>query len=235
MDSKLKVLDLFKTCLAERIVHQNMIAGAKIAYPLRVGVVDKNPLVVRGLRSLFEEDGRFDLVASAHDGARLLDGLGVVPLDIVITGWLMPYCNGRELLEALGKRANSPKVVVYTGHITDGVPREAMELGAYAFFSKAEPPERLLHVLDSVARGSMVFPFMSQEGEPNLLQQLTNTEALMLEKLCLGLTNHELAKEFNVSTNTVKFHLKNIYSKLEVRNRAEVVALYLSQEKSSVV
>ena len=212
-----------------------MIAGPKIAYPVRVGIVDKNPLVVRGLRSLFEEDGRFDLVASAHDGARLLDGLSVVPLDIVITGWLMPYCNGRELLEALAQRPNSPKVVVYTGHGADGVPREAMELGAYAFFSKAEPPERLLHVLDSVARGSMVFPFMGQQGAPNLLQQLTNTELLMLEKLSLGLTNQELAKEFNVSPNTVKFHLKNIYSKLEVRNRAEVVAFYLNHEKSSLV
>ncbi len=212
-----------------------MIAGPNIVYPLRVGVVDKNPLVVRGLRSLFEEDGRFDLVASAHDGARLLDGLNVVPLDIVITGWLMPYCNGRELLEALAKRPNSPKVVVYTGYEADGVPREAMELGAYAFFSKAEPPERLLYVLDSVVRGSMVFPFMGQQGGADQLQKLTNAELLMLEKLSLGLTNQELAEEFKVSTNTVKFHLKNIYSKLEVRNRAEVVAFYLNHEKSSVV
>jgi two-component system nitrate/nitrite response regulator NarP len=212
----------------QRIIFALVIAP-KIHYPVRVGVVDKNQLVVRGLRTIFDEDGRFDLVASAHDGARLLDGLGMLSLDIVITGWLMPYCNGRELLEILATRADSPKVVVYTGHTDDLVPRQAMELGAYAFFSKSEPPERLLNVLDSVARGSMVFPFMSKQSEVSVLKQLTQKESLMLEKLCLGMTNQELAAAMNVSPNTVKFHLRNIYSKLNVRNRAEAVALYFSE------
>lgn len=206
-----------------------MIAGHKIQYPLRIGVVDKNQLVVRGLRALFEEDGRFDLVAYAHDGARLLDGLSMLSLDIVITGWVMPYCNGRELLEILSTRADSPKIVVYTGSTDEPVAREAMELGAYAFFSKSDPPERLLHVLDSVARGSMVFPFMSKRQDVSVLKQLTRKEAVMLEKLCQGLTNQELASEMGVSPNTVKFHLKNIYSKLNVRNRAEAVALYFNE------
>ena len=202
-----------------------MITGNKSFYPVRVGVVDKNPLVVRGLRSLFEEDGRFDLVASAPDGARLLDGLGLIHMDIVITGWIMPYCNGRELLQALSRRPNAPRVVVYTGDTSTAVSKEAMELGAYAFFSKSEPPERLIHVLDSVIRGSMVFPFIGTAQEPDMFEQLTTKETLMLEKLCLGLTNQELAKELTVSPNTVKFHLKNVYSKLGVRNRAEAVAL----------
>lgn len=210
-----------------------MVAGQKVHYPVRVGVVDKNQLVVRGLRSLFDEDGRFDLVASAHDGARLLDGLSMLSLDIVITGWIMPYCNGRELLEALAELPQSPRVVVYTGHSGDLVPREAMELGAYAFFSKSESPERLLHVLDSVARGSMVFPFMSKRAPESVLKLLTHKETLLLEKLCLGMTNQELAAAMDVSPNTVKFHLRNIYSKLDVRNRAEAVALYFNEGKVS--
>lgn len=206
-----------------------MSSVQKISFPVRVGVADKNPLVVRGLRALFDEDGRFDLVVSAHDGARLLDGLTKLPIDVVITGWIMPYCNGRELLETLQGWEKPPKVVVYTGHDVVAVPREAMELGAYAFFSKSEPPERLLTVLESVARGSMVFPFMRREVDIGVLHCLTGKEHLILEKLCLGLTNQELAVENNVSLNTVKFHLKNIYSKLEVRNRAEAVALFFNQ------
>lgn len=207
----------------------------KVNYPVRVAVVDKNPLVVRGLRSLFDEDGRFEIVASAHDGDRLLDGLEYISVDIVITGWVMPYCNGRELLEAFSERLNSPKVVVYTGHIGDAVPREAMELGAHAFFSKSEPPERLLHVLDSVARGSMVFPFMGKQQSSSLLELLTNKETLMLEKLSLGMTNQELADVMAISQNTVKFHLKNVYSKLNVRNRAEAVALYYNDGETPVL
>ena len=211
-----------------------MPGGQKVSYPVRVGVVDKNQLVVRGLRDLFDEDGRFDLVASAHDGARLMDGLEILSLDIVITGWVMPYCNGQELLTMLAARENSPKVVVYTGEIGGHVAREARDLGAHAYFSKSEPPERLLYVLDSVARGSMLFPFMRPEGDPDVMSQLTQKESLMFEKLCLGLTNHELAKVFKVSPNTVKFHLRNIYSKLNVRNRAEAVALFYSENKSTV-
>ncbi len=212
-----------------------MPGGQKISYPVRVGVVDKNQLVVRGLRHLFDEDGRFDLVASAHDGARLMDGLDVLSLDIVITGWVMPFCDGKELLALLSTRKNRPKVVVYTGEIGNNVAREAMELGAHAYFPKTEPPERLLYVLDSVARGAMVFPFMRPEGDVCVLGQLTRKESLIFEKLCLGLTNHELAATFKVSPNTVKFHLRNIYSKLNVRNRAEAVALYYSQNKSSTL
>ena len=212
-----------------------MPGGQKVSYPVHVGVVDKNPLVVRGLRDLFDEDGRFDLVASAHDGARLIDGLEFLSLDIVVTGWVMPYCNGRELLTALSERENSPKVVVYTGEIGGNVAREAMELGAHAYFPKSEPPERLLNVLDSVARGAMVFPFMRQENEGGALGTLTQKESLLLEQLCLGLTNHELARALKVSPNTVKFHLRNIYSKLNVRNRAEAVALYYSHNKSSSI
>ena len=206
-----------------------MNMGKKNLYPVRVGVVDKNPLVVRGLRSLFEEDGRFDLVASAHDGARLLDGLSLINIDIVITGWIMPYCNGGELLKALKARTDAPKVVVYTGHTDPSVSKEAMELGAYAFFSKSDPPERLIHVLESVVRGSMVFPFIQSNEKPDIFAQLTQKERCMLEKLSLGLTNQELAKELEVSPNTVKFHLKNVYSKLGVRNRAEAVALYFNK------
>lgn len=203
--------------------------GMKVNYPVRVAVVDKNPLVVRGLRSLFDEDGRFDVVASAHDGARLLDGLEFLSVDIVVTGWIMPYCNGRELLQALGLRANSPKVVVYTGDIGDAVPREAMDLGAHAYFSKSEPPERLLYVLDSVVRGSMVFPFMGKQQDQSILELLTNKESVMLEKLSLGMTNQEMADVLAISQNTVKFHLRNVYSKLNVRNRAEAVALYYNE------
>ena len=212
-----------------------MNMGMKPNYPVRVAVVDKNPLVVRGLLSLFDEDGRFEIVASAHDGARLLDGLEYISVDIVITGWVMPYCDGRELLQTLSKRNNGPRVVVYTGHISDAVPREAMELGAYAFFSKSEPPERLLNVLDSVMRGSMVFPFMGKQQNQSLLQLLTNKESLMLEKLSLGMTNQELADVMAISQNTVKFHLKNVYSKLNVRNRAEAVALYYNEGEQMVL
>lgn len=201
-----------------------------IAYPVEVAIVDKNPLVVQGLKSLFADDGRFELVASASDGARLLDALSRLRLDIVITGWEMPVCNGRRLLEHLSERDISPRVIVYTGDPDPEIPRQAMRLGAAAFCAKSEPPERLMQIVDTVARGSMVFPFTdvgTLSDDP--LSGLTPRESELLERLAEGLTNAEIAAAVGVSTNTVKFHLRNIYSKISVRNRAEAVALLMSR------
>jgi DNA-binding NarL/FixJ family response regulator len=194
-----------------------------------IAVVDKNPIVVHGLRGLFSEDGRFELVASASDGERLLDALDRLRLAIVLTGWVMPYCDGREFLTRLRGRQNPPKVVIYTGDIGPHVPREAMRLGAAGFCAKSEPPERLLDVLDQVARGQMVFPFMDLSTlNDDPLAPLTPRERELLGLLGGGRTNVEIGRDIGVSPNTVKFHLRNLYGKLDVRNRAEAVALLYS-------
>jgi len=89
-------------------------------------------------------------------------------------------------------------------------------------------------VLDSVARGSMVFPFMDVRGlDDDPLSALTPRERELLGQLALGLTNNEIAKALGVSPNTVKFHLRNLYEKLDVRNRAEAVALHFSAQQTS--
>ncbi len=198
-------------------------------YPIHVAVVDKNPLVVRGLKSLFQEDGRFEMVVSASDGERFLDAIGQVRMDLVVASWVMPYCNGRELLLRLKRIKGAPRAVIYTGFNGPAAAREALRLGAAGFCAKSEPPERLLQILDAVARGSMVFPFMDVNAlMADPLAELTPRERELLGKLAGGLTNGEIARELGVSTNTVKFHLRNLYAKLDVRNRAEAAALHVS-------
>ncbi len=200
-----------------------------ITYPVDVAVVDKNPLVVRAIKTLFQEDGRFHMVASATDGERFLDALGRIPFDLVISSWVMPYCSGRELLEKLRKTENAPRTIIYTGATNSNVAHQAMRLGAAGFCSKSEPPERLLQVLDAVAKGAMIFPYMDiSKMTADPLDGLTRREKELLGKLADGLTNNEIATELGVTTNTVKFHLRNLYSKLDVRNRAEAAALHVS-------
>ena len=60
------------------------------------------------------------------------------------------------------------------------------------------------------------------------IQSLSRKERVMLEALSKGSTNRELSKELGISTNTVKFHLSNLYDKLSVRNRAQAIAFYYS-------
>ena len=133
--------------------------------------------------------------------------------------------DGRYVLEQLRAAHESLRVVVYTGVANPRVPAEVMSLGGAAFCAKTERPEHLLEVLEAVAKGRMVFPFMDVR---NLLDdglpELTERERDLLIALASGGTNAQLADQLGVSVNTVKFHLGNLYEKLNVNNRTQAVA-----------
>ena len=210
--------------------------GGAEANPIRIGFADKNPLVLRGLQSLFGEDRRFELVVSASDGERFLDAVARFEFDVGIIGWVMVNGDGRAVLEALKERVAAgsplPRIVVYTGADL-GVARTAMQLGAAGFLSKSEPPERLLDVVAEVARGRMMFPFLDlgRAAATDPLACLTARERELLERLAEGLSNEGLARRFGLSPNTVKFHLRNLYEKLGAANRAQAVAVLLGRDR----
>jgi two-component system, NarL family, nitrate/nitrite response regulator NarL len=196
--------------------------------PIEVGIADKSPLVVAALRQLLARTGRFSLVAVASDGEGFLEAVQRVHFDVGVIGWVMPNRDGRGVLEALKDRPESPRVVVYTGDPDPTLPRRALALGAAGFVSKREPPERLLDAVEAVARGQMVFPFLDVRGglDADPLGGLSPRERELLGALGSGQTNAELARNFGVSVNTVKFHLRNLFDKLRVRSRAQAVQLW---------
>jgi two-component system nitrate/nitrite response regulator NarP len=199
----------------------------RIKLPIEVALVDKSPLVHAALKSLLAQDRRFSLTFTASDGERFLDALCRLHCDVAIMGWIMPYKDGRAVLEALEHQPESPRIVVYTGDLDPALPRRAMALGAAAFVSKREPPERLLDVVEAVARGQMIFPFLDVRAlHADPLGSLSPRERELLGELGTGRTNAELAHQLGVSVNTVKFHLRNLFDKLGVRNRAQAVQLW---------
>ena len=171
--------------------------------PIEVGIADKSPLVLAALKSLLGQTDRFSLTVAASDGERFLEAVRRLRFDVGIIGWVMPYHDGRAVLEALS-----------------GQP-------AAAFVSKREPPERLLDAVEAVARGKMVFPFLDVSGiNDDPLESLSPRERELLAELGSGRTNAELARNLGVSVNTVKFHLRNLFDKLQVRSRAQAVQLW---------
>jgi two-component system nitrate/nitrite response regulator NarP len=196
-------------------------------------MAEKNPLLLSSLVQLFVGDERFRLVATANDGEHFLQAIEGLSFDVGIIGWEMPVLDGRAILQALRGRANAPRMIVYTGCPNADVPRQAMTLGAAGFCSKREPPQQLLDTIIAVAAGRMVFPFIdvsSLASDP--LAGLTPRERELLASLASGLTNQQMATQLDISLNTVKFHLKNLYDKLGVGNRAQAVAFYLKGRES---
>ncbi len=196
---------------------------------IEVVLCDKSPLVLSGLVQLFDADPRFDVMATAADGERFMEAVAKIPFDVGIIGWVMPFLSGRDVLEDLRNRNSGIKIVIYTGDTSNATPRQAMLEGAAGFCAKSEPTERLVDTVSAVAAGRMVFPFMNMRAQmADPLESLSAREADLLRALSEGMTNGEIAEKFGISVNTVKFHLKNLYEKLDVRNRAQAVARYLN-------
>lgn len=194
--------------------------------PIEIMLADSNPLVLSALSELIGRDPRFSLVATSATAEGFLGTVMRVPVKIGVINWNLPALGGAKLIEVLREQANAPRIVVYAEDSGD-LPRLAMTAGAAAFAPRSTATAELLEICMDVAAGKMVFPFLDvRELQSDPIHQLSRKERAILEALSKGLTNRELSKELAISTNTVKFHLSNIYGKLSVKNRAQAIAFY---------
>ncbi len=205
---------------------------AQASLPVNIAVADKNPMVLRALEALLTRDSRFNLLLTTSDGTQFLSSLARHPVSLGVIGWELPPLRAPEILQALARRASAPKIVVYSGTRNPAAPAETLRLGGAGFVSKLSPPERLLEVFAAVAAGDMVFPFVDiHKAKPDPITTLTHRERDLLAALESGQSNAQLAREFGVSVNTVKFHLRNLFGKLDVRNRTQAICLYLETRR----
>ena len=191
-------------------------------------IADKSPLVLAGLTEMFGTDDRFDLLATAADGERFMEAVERLSFDVGVIGWAMPFMSGADVLDALGQNASPPRIVIYTGETSATVPRRAMLKGGAGLCSKQDHPDTLIETVIAVAEGRMVFPFIDMSkpmADP--FGTLTARERELLSALSEGKTNAQIAEQLEISVNTVKFHLKNLYEKLEVGSRSQAISLYL--------
>jgi two-component system nitrate/nitrite response regulator NarP len=196
--------------------------------PILVGIADKSPLMRTALRTLLNEDGRFEVVCICKNAGEFLEKVGTVVVDVAVAGWIIPPGDARFILDHLRTRPDAPRVVVYTGIESESAAAHVMAHGGAAFVSKNEEPEYLLDTIAEVARGRMVFPFLDVSRiNASPLSTLTKRELEILSSLAAGRTNKEIAAEKGVSTNTVKYHIRNLFEKLSVTNRGQAIALYL--------
>ncbi|MBF0560697.1 MAG: response regulator transcription factor [Alphaproteobacteria bacterium] len=209
------------------------MVGLKQTRAIELVIAEKNPLLQSGLIKLFASDERFSLLAMAADGERFLAAVKKLSFDVGVIGWEMPFLDGRGVLMAMRDRPGAPRLVVYTGNSQPDVPRQAMALGAAGFCSKSDPPGQLLETVAAVADGRMMFPFVDVSrltADP--FSELTPRERELLSALSTGFTNAQIAGKLEISVNTVKFHLKNLYDKLGVTNRAQAVASFLRERSA---
>jgi DNA-binding NarL/FixJ family response regulator len=198
------------------------------ARPLRVVLADDHGLLLEGLRATIETESDLRVVATATDGERLLEAVRRFRPDVAVVDLKMPYMDGPSAIRRIRAEGLAVRVLVLSA-LSDAVSlREAVEAGADGFVLKTDSPHATLTAIRQVAAGQMLFPQGARrwltakaEAEP-----LTLREETVLALLAEGRSNGEIAKTLRVSPNTVKFHLRSLYSKLGVANRTQAAAHY---------
>jgi two-component system nitrate/nitrite response regulator NarP len=196
----------------------------------RVLIADKNPIMRSGLAEIISRDGRFEVLGTVATGKDFIDAIARRPVDIGVIGWSLTDMSGGDVLATVKRRQALTRIVIYTGEAAGDVLKPAIRAGAWGFISKSDEPEALIDTIAAVSRGRLCFPFVDIETlNQDPLDMLTARERELLGALANGWSNLQIAARIGISRNTVKYHLKNLYDKLGVNNRAMAVALYMSK------
>jgi two-component system, NarL family, nitrate/nitrite response regulator NarL len=199
---------------------------------IRVLVADDHPLyreaVVRAVRARPE----FELIGQAEDGREALGVIRESTPDIAVVDVEMPSLGGVDVVRAVNRDELTTRMVLLSAHLESDTVYAAVQAGVRAYISKAWPAERICDALVAVARGEIILPGEIQAGLAAAIRSnaagarihLTPREREVLGGLAEGKSAPQIAGELHVSPATVKTHLKTLYEKLGVSDRAAAVA-----------
>ncbi|MBZ9765029.1 response regulator transcription factor [Mesorhizobium sp. CA8] len=203
----------------------------KPPWPKRVLIAERNQLVISALRDIISRDERFDFIAGIHSGTAFLKALEETQtaFDVAILGWKLSDMNAGELLIELRRRQFATRVVIFSEDHDMGILKQCVRLGAHGFCYQFDGPGILFDTVAAVANGRICVPSIDiSKINETPLSRLTTRERELLAVLANGWTNQEIAAKTGISENTVKYHLRNLYDKLRVSNRAMAVALFFT-------
>jgi two-component system nitrate/nitrite response regulator NarL len=202
--------------------------------PIRLILADDHPIVLQGLQKLFGSHEEFDVISSCADGVRAIEAVRTHRPDVLVLDLKMPGKNGLDVLGALAAEGLDCRTVLLTAALDDNQAVDAVRLGAMGVVLKESSPEVLLECVRRVHRGErwLDHDTMSRAVGRVLLREsatreaaraLTPREIEMVQLVAQGLRNKVIADRLSISEGTVKIHLHNIYEKLGVDGRLELV------------
>jgi len=203
--------------------------------PIRVLLVDDHPSFRAGLRALLTTDERLRVVGEASTGAGAITAVASTTPDVVLMDISMPGVDGVEATRRVVDAAPHVAIVVLTMHDDDETVFAAVRAGARGYLLKGAPRAELLRAIHAAASGEALFGpeiarrMMAYFGRPvpsaaPAFPELSVREREILELVAAGRSNPDIARTLGVAPKTVRNHVSNVFSKLQVRDRAEAIA-----------
>lgn len=202
---------------------------------LRVLIADDHPLFRHGIAALLQAAAAFEVVGEARSGEEAVALAEQIQPDVILMDIHMPGLNGIEATRRILHTSPHIRILMVTMSEDDASMFAAMRAGARGYVLKDAQKEDLLRAIRAVGRGEAIFsPAVATRlidffaaPRPTLLPQafpeLTDREREILELIAQGHSNPEIAERLVLSPNTVRNYVSNIFSKLQVVDRAQAI------------
>jgi two-component system nitrate/nitrite response regulator NarL len=208
--------------------------------PTTVLIADDHPVVLRGLAGLIETHPDFKVVARVGDGFAALDGVRDMRPDLTILDLNMPGLKGGQVLEAISREGLPTRVVLLTAAASDADIFDAIQAGVAGVVIKDAAIDTLLTCLETVAAGGRWLPQdvigspLERESERReqwqaLSAGLTARELEIVRLVIAGATTKEISFKIQITPGTAKVHMSNIFRKLRISSRSELMRLAAGQ------
>ena len=202
---------------------------------LRILIADDHPLFRKGMRTLLAATADTEVVGEATTGQEVIELAATLQPDVILMDLQMPGINGIEATRQIVHMSPHIRVLVVTLFEDDASVFTALRAGARGYVLKDAKEDEMVRAIRAVGSGEAIFspaiasrlmdffaaphPSVSKEVFPTL----TEREREILQLIARGSTNHDIAKQLVLSVKTVNNYVSNIFSKLQVTDRAQAI------------
>jgi DNA-binding NarL/FixJ family response regulator len=200
--------------------------------PIKLILVDDHPIILHGLQRLFEREPDFEVVRCCTGGNEALAAVRGSAPDVLVLDLKMKDRHGLDVMRTLKAEGRLCRTVILTAAMRDDEVAEALAMGVAGIVLKESSPTALVECVRDVHRGlrridramlARAVPQGRSTGAAVDGAVLTPRETEIVRLVAQGLRNKELAQRLSITEGTVKIHLHNIYDKLGVDGRLELV------------
>jgi two-component system, NarL family, response regulator LiaR len=207
--------------------------------PIRLLVVDDHGIVRKGICALLAQVADMQVVGEASDGETAVAQADALKPDVILMDLVMPKMDGVEAIRQILARQPEIRIIALTSFVADDKVFPAIKAGARGYLLKDSEPEELIATIRRVYAGeaslhpSIAMKVLDELSHPQKYpltpDPLTEREVEVLRLVAQGLDNHKIAKELNIGEATVRTHVGNILSKLQLANRVQAALYALRQ------